>query len=432
MKIEHVSVSRIQLYNQCSYRYALRYDVPEEKRPVEFGSLPLSKGSAVHNAIEKQLIDYKETGEWDTKKLQKYWEIEATKRGVNLQMIDEGKKVLLMWARRYEKPHKILDIERRWDYEVEGIPVVLIPDLVEELYEGGKKILRITDWKSNAFPYSRDIVENDLQAPFYLNEMKRQYPGYDDYQFRFDFVWVDKVIDYDLPESRWKEATEYLLEAFKTIAEDKNPYPKPNSYCTYCPGAINSICPIAKRMLEAGQLDKEYMEGLVSELSGEIAEYGDPEALSKFVAKNHVITGLENMIKGVKEGNRSEIRKIMEKNGDSKHKTENFTISFSPSEKKTFRVLDILKVIGNEPMTLIKILDTKKGEIDKMIKNGEIEEKDATFLQKHAMSKITSPVLRVYNSTKNKPKDKKAAPKKEAPVKEETKEEPKKTSNFWD
>jgi len=404
MEIEHLSVSRVNTYIQCPTRYAMRYDLPKDKRPLDEGNKYTDKGTALHRALEKTLIEYDESGSWNTKHLQDNWVNEATKLGVSLNDIEQGKNVLLLWSKHYDKPTKILDIERRWEYEIEGVPVVFVPDLVEETYIDGKKTLIITDWKSSAMAYSDERVENDLQAPFYLHEMKRQYPDYDDYKFKFEFIFDGKVVWYNLPEDRWDEATNFLIDMYSNIANDKDPKPKPNSFCKFCPGIKTMLCPIAKRLIETGEVSKDMISG----------DCDSNDRLDILVSKKLVVDGLENIIKGIKSEVRGEISSIVQQKDTKSLEGNGYRITYNTTTRITYRPIDFLKAVGNQPKLILKGMDTKKGEIDKMIKNGDISEEHAEEMAKFAYKKTTQPVLRVYKSSGKK---KKAPAKEKAPRK---------------
>jgi len=404
MEIEHISVSRIDLYRQCPFRYGLRYDLPKDKRPVEDDNRYLIRGSAVHSAIEKILKDFNLTKEWSMKKVMEFWEESAVEFNLPFTDVQEGKNKLVVWAKRLDWPDKIIDIERRWDYEIDGVPVVLIPDLVEEIMTDDKKILKITDWKTNAFPYTKEKLADDLQAPFYLSQMKRNYPGYDEYHFVFDFVYANAIVPYIAEEGSAEIAERLLIGYFKKIANDKTPEPTPNEYCGTCPGATNGLCPILKNIVNNG-LDEITMNKMVASLLGDDITcniIGLPET----VALDVVLGGIEKMVKARKDRLRNDIKRIMRDREFDSYDLGAAKISFKPSKRVEYRAIDVLRLVGNNPITLDTILSVNKTALGKAVGSGLVEGEVIEKLEETASVSYTSPVLKVYYS-KTKKQDKK-------------------------
>jgi len=391
MKIEHVSVSRIQLYIECPFRYGLRYDLPKEDRPLEEDNFYLNRGSAVHEAIEKILEDYKQTGEWSVMKVQKIWENVAVSYGMMPDDLKDGQKKLTVWARRLEWPEHILEIEKRYEYEVDDIPIVFVPDLIEEINEDGKKILKVTDWKTNWFPYSVDKMSDDLQAPFYISQMKKLFPDYDEYRFFFDFVYANSVVEYKVTDDKPEIVERMLLEYYKLISNDKNPKATPNEHCNNCPGAEQGLCPVLQQIIKSRDIPEEVVDDLVKEVLGDAPS----DELNGFIALDMVMSGLEKIIKARKNAVRKNIKGILKKDDKERYDLEYARVSFSPKRFVSYRPTDLLKCIGNKPITINSIMKVNKTELDKVISSGLVDDDIIRKLEDTAEVNFSAPVLRI-------------------------------------
>ena len=119
----------------------------------------------------------------------------------------------------------------------------------------------------------------------------------------------------------------------------------------------------------------------------------------------------------MKNNVRSEISDIMEQKDTKSLEGEGYRITYNTTTRTSYRPIDFLMIVGNQPNLIMKAMETKKGVIDKMIKNGDISEEDGEKMAMKAYKKTTQPVLRVYRTSKKKKSNKKAPAKEKAPRK---------------
>jgi CRISPR/Cas system-associated exonuclease Cas4 (RecB family) len=401
MKIEHVSVSRVEKYIQCPYRYYLDYDLEPEERLPQIYNIHLSRGIAAHRAIEKFLVEYKTHGKWDPKRMIALWKDSAIQEGLSLSEIEEGNGKLLLMMKNLIKPEpdNIIGIEEDRECIINDVMFKFSMDFVEKYTdENGDTVCKITDWKTGAWPYSNIQMDNNLQAPIYLYIAKNKlYPGFDKYVFVFNFIWANTEVEYVYTDKHLDAAKDYLVSAYTIIANDDKPKCKPNTYCGYCPGAVYGKCEVAQRFIKNGIFEEEFLKELKDSDATKFVKTEDKKLVS-LVQEKELVEGMIKILESRKEQSKAEAKQILKHRNAQRISVGEYTITFKPWVKEKYRASEVLASIGDSKFLQDACLETLKTKVDALHRSGEISDDDMTRIKKHSSIIRTAPVMRVYKS----------------------------------
>lgn len=233
-KLDYLSVSKIQAYEQCPACFYQQY-MAEETISVDNANYFTKFGSIMHAVCEEIMKIYMFNGfvmpveavlkeVWETGGLQGFADYE------------QCKKLLITYfeqnpvAERNESP---ILIEKEWRGELGGITFGLMIDYVGQYKDDHDKYI-LRDYKTNRMPYTSAELQNSLQLRIYNLVLKRHY-----------LHNAKKIIaGYDLFFHGWQQcpqwsdddllvAEEYVSAIANQIRSDNVWEEKLNNYCCY-------------------------------------------------------------------------------------------------------------------------------------------------------------------------------------------------------
>jgi len=393
VKIPYVSQSRIALYRDCPFSYYLKYSYEGEKFP-ESKSIPLSNGSAMHNAIEDSIRNYNAVGEWDANIVIKNYIKYATKYGLPQDVVKEMSKSIRDWAKKYHPPPKIVGIEERQEISIDGVRIVAIMDMVEVDDENN---LIIHDWKSNVQPYSGEKMEEDLQAPLYLYIAKKIWPDHAGYKFYFHFIRNNVRMEYVYEDSDLEFNWVYIKNAYEAIVEDDEPEARPSFICAYCPGLKYDVCPMANALREHGV---EYCLEQLQESIRKDETFVDESNLAKLIAEKKALQGIEKLSKDMAKVVNSKLMNYLDAKDISSEVICGYKVTSTCRTSTLYNPVDVWVALERDQQKLKKALDVRKGIVDKYIKDGSIGKMAGKKIQENASKKSSAPFIVIRKSTK--------------------------------
>lgn len=170
----------------------------------------------------------------------------------------DGHELLEKWFKRTDLSSvEVISVEKKTRMPVPSsigpVPMTYIWDRCDIFYEGDKKILRITDYKTIQRMLSPDNLRGLLQARIYDLAARTQFKdqGIDEYQVVFDLLRHDPVgvvFSYDEAVSTW-EAVKAALERIIATPDDRAPETL-NPECAYC--VRKTTCGAIQRNIAGG------------------------------------------------------------------------------------------------------------------------------------------------------------------------------------
>lgn len=234
-KNEHLSVSRLKLYEQCPRAFYYRYI---DKGPTELRDVASLFGTILHAALELVYMwirDEEYEGPFPLDQLVEFyksaWATAECKAGVNVYQ--EGLDIL----RTYAKTHftvshwNVIDVEREFNITVDGFTINGYIDRVDRVDD---KTIDVVDYKSNRLLFTRDELEHDLQMSIYGLACRELYPWAENVGFSFHMLRHDthqkahrslRVID---------DAAGYVGALGRMTEDDVVFEATPNPNCCYC------------------------------------------------------------------------------------------------------------------------------------------------------------------------------------------------------
>lgn len=235
-KLDYLSVSKIQAYEQCPACFYKQY-IAEETKSVDNSNYFTKFGSILHEVVENAVRIYMETGliidpvellnqSWSKYDLQGFADYNQARDLVinyfNNNPLDNRPDVPVL-------------IEEEWRGELGGVTFGLMIDYAGKIKDQNIGLLR--DYKTNRMPFTPNDLADSLQLRIYLLVLKRHY--------KHLFPDVDKwIAGYDLFFHGWQRCPEWtdddLLRAEDYVANIANQIKNDNvweerlnNYCQY-------------------------------------------------------------------------------------------------------------------------------------------------------------------------------------------------------
>jgi RecB family exonuclease len=245
-KNDHLSVSRLKLYEQCAYAFWCRYvektvalpDGTREPRDLEPRGSAADAGVALHAALERAyawVIAEEYAGPFPEEEMiagyRAAWEASSTLTGVTLYQ--EGLEML----RTYAKSHATVDHltilanEKEFNVQVEEFLINGYIDLIEKT---GPDAIRITDFKSNRLLFAKDQLDDDLQAAVYLHVARVLYPWAKTIEFHWAMLRHDTNQTTERPTASVEDGMQYVVTLGRRIERDIEWKQTLNANCSFC------------------------------------------------------------------------------------------------------------------------------------------------------------------------------------------------------
>ena len=233
-KLDYLSVSKIQAYEQCPACFYHQY-MSDEGAAEDSGNYFTFFGSILHEVVEMVAKHYRDSGiivpwqgvydeAWEKNKLSDF----ATYK--------EGKELLDGYFKRNpvdKRTHDAVFIEHEWRGELGGCTFGLMIDYAGIMRNDPTTGL-LADYKTNRMPFTPHELESSFQLRVYelvlrrhlLPEVKNWIAGYE--MFRFGWQACPPWTEEDL-----LDAERYTAATWKQICNDNTWEAKLNNFCGY-------------------------------------------------------------------------------------------------------------------------------------------------------------------------------------------------------
>ena len=235
-KLDYLSVSKMQAYEQCPACFYKQY-IAEETKSVDNSNYFTKFGTILHDVVENAVRIYMQTGlmidpiellnqAWSKYDLQGF------------ASYNEARDLIVKYFQANplnNRPDTPVLIEEEWRGELGGVTFGLMIDYAGLIKSQNIGLLR--DYKTNRMPYTPADLENSLQLRIYLLVLKRHYQHL--------FPDVNKwIAGYDLFFHGWQRcpewsdddllrAEDYVANIANQIANDNVWEERINNYCQY-------------------------------------------------------------------------------------------------------------------------------------------------------------------------------------------------------
>lgn len=252
-KLDYLSVSKIQSYEQCPACFYHEY-ISEETTHVDNANYYTKFGSIMHEVCEIIMRTYRDTGivldpvnilndvwkKYDLTGLDTYEEIKGL-----LQTYFKANPV----DKRGDTP---VIIEKEWRGELGGCTFGLMVDYAG-IKKKNPKIGILRDYKTNRMPFTVADLQSSLQLRIYqivlqrylMPEVEKWIAGYD--LFYYGWQQCKSFTEDDL-----KSAEDYVANVYHQITTDNVWEEKLNNYCGY--RECRHTCPTYQKALKNGEV----------------------------------------------------------------------------------------------------------------------------------------------------------------------------------
>lgn len=252
-KLDYLSVSKIQSYEQCPACFYHEY-ISEETTHVDNANYYTKFGSIMHEVCEIIVRTYRDTGivldpvnilndvwkRYDLTGLDTYEEIKGL-----LQTYFKANPV----DKRGDTP---VIIEKEWRGELGGCTFGLMIDYAG-IKKKNPKIGILRDYKTNRMPFTVADLQSSLQLRIYqivlqrhlMPEVEKWIAGYD--LFYYGWQQCKAFTEDDL-----KSAEDYVANVYHQITTDNVWEEKLNNYCGY--RECRHTCPTYQKALKNGEV----------------------------------------------------------------------------------------------------------------------------------------------------------------------------------
>jgi CRISPR/Cas system-associated exonuclease Cas4 (RecB family) len=250
---QHLSVSRLKLFEQCPAAYAFRYvqkvEQGDKAEAPEFGSL-------LHEVLEQlfdKVVREEHSGSLSEESaLQIYRDLWASYRLDGLELYQQGATILREFVRRSPPVNhfSVLAVEQEFNIRIGEFLVNGFMDRVDKVDD---ETIRILDYKSNRILFSREEVDTDMQMSIYGIAAREIWPWAKNFEFAFHMLRHNSLIATRRTVEQLEDCADYVV-ALGRHSEEMVEFPaRLNSNCCYCD--YRNICSEYKRAL-AGKVEK--------------------------------------------------------------------------------------------------------------------------------------------------------------------------------
>lgn len=233
-KLDYLSVSKIQAYEQCPACFYRQY-ISQEGAETDSGNEFTFFGSILHEVVEMASKVYKESGivvPWESF----YDDAWKKNKLTGFDHYVEGKELLKAYFSRNPVDKRIdnpMFIEHEWRGELGGCTFGLMIDYAGVLKDN-PEVGILKDYKTNRMPFTPNELESSFQLRVYelvlrrylAPEIKEWIAGYE--MFRFGWQECPRWTDEDL-----NDAEDYIASVWHQITCDNTWEERLNNYCGY-------------------------------------------------------------------------------------------------------------------------------------------------------------------------------------------------------
>ena len=358
MKARALSASRLKTWLQCKYKYGCIYHKLAVK-PIKETKDYLYMGLADHTALEyagKLVRDNKLKAftQDDIDTIVGVYLKECSAVGLGDEaVIYDGLSLLILKLDKFEFNHKLITLEKKFEVEIAGVPVIGAMDKVVEF---NKNTLCVIDYKTSKSVLTDVEVETDIQMSMYDAVARVLFPGYSKYIVCLDYLRFFPKQTERMEEQRYS-FVQLLKNNYKFIleTEEKNLAPELNKFCPWC--EYIDVCPAMQKIRDnvpEHQLfdDEETLADSYDKLRklGKTAELKMKEIKSVLVEK-------------IKASNLTKLN------------IENFNVSIRQMARKSYDPSMLYNIIGADD--LVRCVSVTNKKVDDLIKQGTLSKEEA-------------------------------------------------------
>ncbi len=253
------SHSRLSCFEQCAFRFKLRYLDGIKKDGVT--TIEAFMGTLVHEILEKL---YKDTMHGKTnslvaliKKYNREWkkrfneDVRVVKKDYTSENYRAmGEKYLTDYYNRHTPFNhtKTIGLEKKVLIDIDGTGKYKLQGFIDRLALVDKTTIEIHDYKTSGSLPEQKYLDCDRQLALYAIAVKDMYP----FVKEIKLIWHYLAFDVDMVSKRTEkqllELKKEIVSLIKNIQEHKSFEPKESALCNWC--EYQEDCPIRKHMVE--------------------------------------------------------------------------------------------------------------------------------------------------------------------------------------
>ncbi len=247
---QHLSVSRLRLFEQCELAFYFKYVNKGDTEPRGNAAM---FGVVLHAALELTytwIVNEMYEGLFPIDRLTGFYrEAWQTSQLVGVALYQEGLQILRAYAKSHDPVDhmRILAVEKEFNEDVNGYLVNGYIDRIDRLDDDH---IVVVDFKSNRNLYTRDELDTDLQMSIYGLVARRLYPWAKRISFSFHMLRHDTSQNTNRTAAEIDDAAGYIVALGKRSEERRSPEdwkPTLNANCSYCDHRRR--CPLYAKIL---------------------------------------------------------------------------------------------------------------------------------------------------------------------------------------
>lgn len=358
MKTRALSASRLKTWLQCKYKYGCIYHKLVVK-PVKETKDYLYMGLADHTALEyagKLVRDNKLKAftQEDVDVIVGIYMKECSDVGLGDEaVIYDGLDLLINKLDKFEFGHKLISLERKFNVEIAGVPVIGAMDKVVEF---DRNTLCVIDYKTSRSVLTDSEIETDIQLSMYDAAARILFPGYSKYIVCLDYLRFFPKQAERTEEQRYS-FIQLLKNNYKFIIEgtEKDLVPELNKFCPWC--EYIDVCPAIQK-IKNNVPDHQMFDDEATLADS----YDKMRKLSKIceLKMKDIKTSLVEKIKAT---------------GSNKINVNGFNVSIRQTSRKTYDPTMLYNIIGADD--LVRCVSVTNKKVDELIKQGTLSVEDA-------------------------------------------------------
>lgn len=369
MELKTLSASALLTFEECPARY---HAENVNRTPRVGGTGPADLGTAVHGALEQYVIAVymNKTADASFKLLAMYFQISyadtfgTTDRSA--PSYKEGLAMLQTWYDRTDLSNVVvISVEKKDNILINTStgpkPLNFIWDRCDMFFEGGRKIIRVVDYKTIRANLSPDDLRNKLQARIYAMcaaaWFKEEEP--DEIWIQFDLLRYGPV-EVTFTRDKNLETWHYVKSTAEKIIKTDGPTAPRNlgPGCMYC--VLKASCPLLRKNVDNGGVLSMSLEQMME-------AYQQLESQNK--ASKYAMEELADMMLSVaRERNEIDIEE-----GD-------YRLEFKSRKSRTVDSREAIEILG--PTMTAQMASFGVTDIERLLKSEELTDAQKSLLRR--------------------------------------------------
>ena len=265
-------------------------------------------------------------------------------------------------------------VERYFRFPVDDNGEVILSGIIDRIDEIDDTRAEVIDYKTNRQPFTREELDNNIQASIYLMALKKLWPQYyESDKVSFIFLRGFGKLSTTRTDEDLELAKHFVINTFYQIKNTDEPKPKLNKYCTWCP--IKKECPAFTALTK----DERALLGDI-DTDGDIANMID--SLENVKIKQKILDDVRQEIETALK-NHIEVM-------DKDHLLINGKKVYMSGQKRSFYPYDAVeRIIGPQAKSLASISNEK---VEKAVAN---DKEKLSLLEKVKVTYYTRPSLKI-------------------------------------